>query len=185
MKSKNNWVCPVEMAGGLDNKIRRLVQNPKKILKKYVGTGMTVLDLGCGPGFFSMEMAEMVGKSGMVIAADLQEGMLEKLRKKIKGTRIEKRIRSHKTSEKEIGISQKVDFVLAFYLFHELPNQEKTLKEIRSILKPNGKFLIAEPKHFHVSKREFEETVDKAKKAGFKVFERPKIFLSRAVVFVS
>jgi len=47
------------------------------------------LDLGCGPGFFSVEMAEMVGASGKVIAVDMQEGMLRKLESKIQGTEIE------------------------------------------------------------------------------------------------
>ena len=44
---------------------------------------MTVLDVGCGPGFFTLDMARLVGPSGRVIAADLQEGMLEKLGQKI------------------------------------------------------------------------------------------------------
>jgi hypothetical protein len=59
-----NRVCPVERAGSLDNRFRRLLQNPRKILGPYIEEGMTVLDLGCGPGFFSIEIAQMVGKSG-------------------------------------------------------------------------------------------------------------------------
>ena len=182
MKEKDNRVCPIERAGGLDNKIRRLFQNPKRILKKYVRRGMTVLDLGCGPGFFSAAMAEIVDENGEVIAADLQKGMLAKLKDKIKGTEIEKRIRLHKTRENEIGISKKVDLILAFYTLHEIPNQENTLKEIKSILKPNGIFYLVEPKYFHVSKEEFEESVNNAIKLGFRIVERPRIFLSRAVV---
>jgi Ribosomal protein L11 methylase len=57
-------VCPVERAGGLDNWVRRWLQNPRKFLAPYVSKGMTVLDMGCGPGFFSLEMASMVGVSG-------------------------------------------------------------------------------------------------------------------------
>jgi len=71
MGEKNEHVCPVEKAGGLDSGIRKLLQRPKKILGNYVESGMTVLDLGCGPGFFSVEMAEMVGASGKVIAVDM------------------------------------------------------------------------------------------------------------------
>ena len=85
MESKRNRVCPVELAGSLDNKIRRWLQDPRKILAPYVKEGMTALDIGCGPGFFSIEMAKMVGRNGKVISADLQEGMLKKLGKKIKG----------------------------------------------------------------------------------------------------
>ena len=74
MRDRSKRVCPVEIAGHLDNRIRRWVQNPQKILEPYVEEGMVVLDIGCGPGFFSIDMAKMVGRSGRVIAADLQEG---------------------------------------------------------------------------------------------------------------
>ncbi len=177
-----NRVCPVEKADGLDSRVRRLLQNPKKILRNYVKEGMTALDLGCGPGFFSVEMAKMVGKSGLVIAADLQEGMLEKLKNKIHGTEIENRIKLHKCEEDKIGVSENVDFILAFYLVHEVPDQKKFFEEIKSILKPNGKALIVEPKLFHVSKRAFKETLMKAKEIGLKTVEKPGIFLSRAVI---
>ena len=183
MDEKNEHVCPVERAGGLDSGIRKLLQSPKKILGNYAREGMTVLDLGCGPGFFSVEMAKMVGASGKVIAVDLQEGMLQKLKNKIQGTEIEKRIKLHKCDEDKIGITEKVDLVLAFYMFHEVPDQKKFLEEIKSMLKPTGEVFIVEPKFFHVSRQAFEETMKMAKEIGFKPIERPKVFLSRAVVF--
>ena len=71
MSDRTGRVCPVERAGSLDNTIRRWLQNPKKILGPYLDEGMTVVDIGCGPGFFSIDMAQMVGKSGRVIAVDL------------------------------------------------------------------------------------------------------------------
>jgi ubiquinone/menaquinone biosynthesis C-methylase UbiE len=51
-----------------------ILQNPRKLLKSYINKGMTVLDLGCGPGFFSIEIAKMLSDSWKVITADLQEG---------------------------------------------------------------------------------------------------------------
>jgi ubiquinone/menaquinone biosynthesis C-methylase UbiE len=140
---------------------------------------MTVLDIGCGPGFFSVEMAQLVGESGRVIAADLQEGMLEKLRNKIQGTELEQRITLHQCPDSGIGVSDKVDFALAFYMVHEIPNQQEFLSEIRSILKADGQVLIVEPP-FHVSKKAFEETIGKARGAGLMPIERPRIFLSKA-----
>jgi ubiquinone/menaquinone biosynthesis C-methylase UbiE len=126
-------------------------------------------------------MAQMVGKSGRVIASDLQEGMLRKVRDKISGTELEERITLHKCEENRIGVSEKVDFVLAFYVIHEVPNQVELFKEIGSILNQNGKVLVAEPP-FHVSKLAFEETVKKAAVAGFTPVERPKVILSKAVI---
>ncbi len=181
MKNINTQVCPVALSGSLDNSIRKWLQNPEKILRPYITEGMTVLDVGCGPGFFSIEMARMVGKSGRVIAADLQEGMLQKLNEKVKGTELEERILLHKCGEDNIGVSEPLDFVLLFYIVHEVPNKEHFFNEIRTILKPQGQVLIVEPP-FHVSKSAFEETIRKAGRAGLIVIERPKMFFSRAVL---
>lgn len=180
MSDRSSRVCPVQRAGRLDNRIRRWIQDPQKILGPYIEEGMTVLDIGCGPGFFSIDLAHMVGESGRVIASDLQEGMLQKLRKKIQGTKLEKRIILHKCEEDEIGVSEGVDFVLAFYIVHEVPSQEQFFAQIKSLLKPNGQVFIAEPP-FHVSKTAFEETVRIARKAGFAPVEKPKVLLSKTV----
>ncbi|WP_445475287.1 class I SAM-dependent methyltransferase [Methanococcoides methylutens] len=181
MKIRYNRVCPAAISGILDNRIRRWFQKPRKILEPYVQEGMTVLDLGCGSGFFSIEIARMVGSSGLVIASDLQEGMLRKLRKKIKGTDLEKRVILHKCEEDVIGISEKVDLAIVFYMLHEVPNPEKTLNELSSIVKTNGFLFIAEP-YLHVSSKGFNNTIKMALDNGFTIVERPKIFLSRAVV---
>lgn len=181
MSDRGRRVCPVERAGGLDSKIRRWVQDPQKILRPYIQEGMTVLDLGCGPGFFSIDLAQMVGRSGRVIASDLQEGMLDKLRDKIRGTELADRIILHKCDEDKIGVLTPVDFALAFYMVHEVPDQGHFFAELGTILKPAGQILIAEPP-FHVSKKGFAESIKKAQAAGFITVERPKIFLSKAVV---
>ena len=174
-------VCPVEYAGGLDNKIRRLLQNPIKFLKPHIKEGMTVLDLGCGPGFFTLEIARMLNNTGKVIAADLQEGMLEKVRQKIRGTKIEPGIVLHKCQEENIGITEKVDFILAFYMIHEVPDQDKLFLELESILQTHGTIFIVEPM-FHVSKKSFENMIDRVKRIGFEIIDRPKSFLNRSVV---
>jgi ubiquinone/menaquinone biosynthesis C-methylase UbiE len=182
-KERKQRICPVEKAGGLDNSLRRLLQNPKKILKPFINKGMTVLDLGCGPGFFSVEIARMLNDSGKVIAADLQEGMLDKVRQKIKGTELEKIIDLHKCQDENVGITEKVDFILAFYMIHEVPDQDKLFKELISILKPKGMLYIIEPK-FHVSKASFEIMVDKVKSYGLDIIDRPKVFFSRSITLV-
>jgi ubiquinone/menaquinone biosynthesis C-methylase UbiE len=180
-KEEKQRVCPVENAGGLDNSVRRLLQNPYKILKPFIHKGMTVLDLGCGPGFFSIEIAKMLEDSGKVIAADLQDGMLDKVISKIKGTELEQRIIIHKCGKQEIGLNEKVDFILAFYMVHEVPNQERLFEELKSLLDTNGKIYIIEPK-FHVSKKQFEDMMGKIKELGFEILDRPKVFFSRTAL---
>ena len=63
-------VCPHKIAFVLDNPFRKLLQNPSKIVGEYIRQGDTVIDLGCGPGFFSIPMAGFVGENGKVIAVD-------------------------------------------------------------------------------------------------------------------
>ncbi len=181
MSDRNKRVCPVERAGSLDNRLRRWLQNPLKILRPYIEEGMTVLDVGCGPGLFSIEMAQMVGKSGRVIASDLQEGMLQKVKDKIKGTELEERITLHKCEENKIGLSEHVDFVLLFYVVHEVPNKEELFNEIGTILSPNGQVLIVEPP-FHVSKSAFEKTIRNARVIGFTDVEGPNVLFSKTVI---
>ena len=174
-------VCPVELAGTLDNIIRRWLQNPRKILRPYVASGMTVLDFGCGPGFFSIDMAHMVGASGRLIAVDLQEGMLRAVQNKIRGTVLEERVIPHQCGEDKIGVTEKVDFILAFYVVHEIPHKAEFFQEIKSILKANGVVLIAEPP-FHVSKKDFNRMLICARESGFKVDKGPNVRFSKTAI---
>lgn len=114
MKNESGKVCPVELASSLDNKVRRWLQNPRKILAPFVTEGMTVLDVGCGPGFFSIEAAKLVGETGRVICADLQPGMLEIVGRKIKDTVLESRITTVQCRPDSINVSDTVDFIIAF-----------------------------------------------------------------------
>jgi len=165
----------------LDNLIRRWLQNPQKIVGPLIKEGMTVLDVGCGPGFFSIDMARMVGSSGRVIAADLQDGMLRKLETKIQETKLQERITPHKCEANGLGVSERVDFVLAFYVVHELPRQDAFFAELKSLLKPGGQVLIVEPA-FHVSRKEFDATLKMAASIGFAPAEGPKLLLSRTAI---
>jgi ubiquinone/menaquinone biosynthesis C-methylase UbiE len=178
MNEEKNRVCPVELAGSLDNKIRKWFQNPSKILAPFIKEGMKVLDVGCGPGFFSIEIAKMVGKKGEVFSVDLQEGMLQKLRNKISGSPLEEIIKPVKCEQNNININDKVDFILAFYMVHEVPDKDKLFYLLKNILNENGKFLIVEPKFGHVNKTEFEITISKAEKAGFLAAPGPKLHFS-------
>ena len=181
MSRANTDICSVEHAGGLDNRFRRLFQNPQKILSPYLKEGETALDVGCGPGFFTLDMGKIVGETGRVIGADLQEGMLNIVRGKIKGTELENRIVLHKCGQDKIGLTEKVDFVLMFYMVHEVPNKNSLFTEIAKLLNPNGKVLLVEPP-IHVSKAAFEETLQIAQNCGLKVISRPKMFPDKVAV---
>lgn len=181
MADKSTDVCPYQKAWTLDNWIRRLLQNPYKIVGAYVKEDQTVLDLGCGPGFFSLAMAKMVGEKGKVISVDIQDEMLQILKNKSELKGLNSRIVLHKAQPEKLGISEMVDFALAFYMVHEVPDKKSFLSEVASHLKPEGRFLIVEPK-FHVSKFDFDSTLEVARSAGLEQISEPKISFDRTVL---
>lgn len=174
-------VCPVEFAGHLDSRLRRWLQDPQKILAPYLAPGMSALDIGCGPGFFTLDMACLVGPAGRVIAVDIQQGMLDRVKRKIKGTELEDRIDLRLIADAGFGGLGPVDFCLAFYMAHEVPDQPAFFNEIHAVLKPGGLALIVEPP-LHVSKKDFEATIRTAGDAGLSVTDRPKMHLNKAVL---
>ncbi len=175
-------VCPWWGGYFIDNPIRRILHNPEKIVGPYVQSGMTTMDVGCGMGLFSIAMARMVGDHGLVIAVDLQQKMLDVLRKRAEMQGVANRIRTHRCEANRLGIEVSVDFVLAMMMVHEVPDQRRLLSEIQAFLKPGGKLLVAEPK-IHVPGKAFQQTVGTAEEVGFKVTEEPHVFGCRAVVF--
>ena len=93
----------------------------------------------------------------------------------------EKIIVLHKCEADKVGVTEKVDFVLAFWMIHEVPDKQKLITELKSIIKPAGIIFIIEPK-FHVTKSEFEKMIKILEKTSFEIIGRPKVFISRAVL---
>ncbi len=168
-------VCSHRHSFSLDNIFRSLIQPPKKIVGPYIAEGDTVIDLGCGPGFFTLPMAELAGNAGHVIAVDLQSEMLAKIRKKLDGSPLKNRITLHRCRADSLNLDESVraDFVLAYYMIHETPDQPAFFKAIKKILKPGGKVLVVEPP-FHVNKKAFSKSMEYAEKSGFTVLETPR-----------
>jgi ubiquinone/menaquinone biosynthesis C-methylase UbiE len=175
-------ICPPQNARFLDNRLRRLIHNPNKIVGGYIERGQTVLDLGCGPGVFSLAMARMVGEEGHVISVDVQEEMLQILRQKSERAGLQSRIIPHKAQPERIGISEKADFALAFYMIHEVPDKAAFLSEVASLLKPYGRLLIVEPRFHHVSRASFEKTIEFAENARLGLISRPNVPFSMAAL---
>jgi len=122
----------------------------------------------------------MAGKNGTVMACDLQDEMLGKVRKKAEKKKI-KNIVYVKTDKDKINISDKLDFALCFYIVHEVPDSLAFFMEIAEHMKKGGKVLFAEP-GFAVDDAEFNTSIENAKKAGFEAAEQRKIPGSKAVL---
>ena len=164
-----NRVCPCWVGYFLLNPLRKLMENPDRILGRFVSEGMIVLEPGCGMGYFTLPLARMVGAGGRVVAVEIQSKMLSVL-----GRRARKAGLSDRIDLRQIGadglcvddLSGQVDFAAALHVVHEVPEQASFFTEVFNALKPGGRLLVVEPKG-HVSQDEFEQTLAAAEKTGF------------------
>lgn len=166
-------VCPVWVGHLLASPLRKLLDNPVKRLSPYVSSGMTVIDVGCAMGFFSLPIAEMVGPSGRVICIDLQEKMVQALYRKAKKKNLLDSIEARVCRRDSLNIDDldnTADLVLAIAVVHEVPDAVSFMAELYGVTKEGGKLLVIEPGG-HVSEEDFKVTVDAAVNSGFTVLE--------------
>lgn len=162
-------VCPWWVGYLLANPLRRLVEDPAKLLAPHVAGGMTVLDVGCAMGYFSLPMARMVGSGGRVVCVDVQERMLRVLERRARRRGLERVVETRLCSQDDFGVEDlvgKVHVVVAFHVVHEMHNPALFFSCCRDVLRPGGKLVLAEPVH-HVSADVREKTYALAAGAGF------------------
>ena len=179
-------VCPWWLGYLLVNPLRRLVQNPLALLRPYVAEGMTVLEPGPGMGFFTLNLARLVGPAGRVVAVDVQPRMLEALRRRAHRAGLGDRIGVRLAERDTLGLVDfegKVDVVIAFAVVHELPRAARFFSEAAAALKPGGRLVLGEPSG-HVPEPDFVAELAEAADAGLLVSSRPSVWRSRAAVLV-
>ncbi len=177
-------LCPVWIGYLLASPIRKLFQNPDKILSPHITENMTVLDVGCAMGFFSLPAARMVGQNGKVICLDIQKEMIKSLEKRASKAGLTNMLETRLCNENSLGLNdmaEKIDLAFAVAVVHEVSDASVFFSEIYKTLKPKHKFLVVEPKG-HVSVENFEKTISIAKENGFMVIDRPKALSGRIVV---
>jgi ubiquinone/menaquinone biosynthesis C-methylase UbiE len=175
--------CPVESAGGLDRRYRYWLQPAADVINPYVSAGMRVLDIGCGPGYFTFPLSNRVGETGQVIAADLQQGMLDIIdSKKNSRTDYPYNILLHRCQPTAIGAAGEFDFILAFYMVHEVPDIPALIDELWQLTKAGGRVLIAEPGIFRFTFAHFPKTKRLCQQKGFQVDDVRGIFLAKAML---
>ncbi len=175
-------VCPWWFGYFLLSPLRSFRQDPHAILSPLVVEGMTVLEPGPGMGFFTLELARLVGLRGRVVAVDVQQRMLSALRRRAARRGLADRIETRLAGDGALGIGDlagRVDFALLFAMAHEVPDQARFFREIGTALKSGGKVLLAEPKG-HVKAPAFAVTLELAAAQGLTEVDRPAIAASRA-----
>jgi ubiquinone/menaquinone biosynthesis C-methylase UbiE len=162
-------VCPWYLGYLLASPLRRLLENPDVILRPLVRPGMTVLEPGCGMGFFSLPLARLVGADGRVVCVDLQRRMLDGLTRRARKAGVLDRVETAVCSSDDLGIggwAGRIDLALVIHVIHEVPDADRFLRQIHAALRPGGTLVIIEPKG-HVTPAQFEGTLALAEAAGF------------------
>ena len=76
-----------------------------------------------------------------------------------------------------------MDFAVAFFMIHEVPDAHAFLEEVYTLLKNGGRLFLTEP-IIHASRRKFEQVVEEAQSIGFIVSKRPSVRFGRAVLLL-
>lgn len=136
---------PVSQAATLLHPLRRRIHPPEEMLAWFgIGRGHTVLELGPGPGYFTVEAARRAGEAGRVLCVDIQRGMLEALRP---------RLREHGVANAHplLGDATRLpladgaaDCAYLVTVLGEVPDRPAALNELRRVLKPGGALAFAE-----------------------------------------
>ena len=177
-------VCPWWVGWLLASPLRKLAGDPAGLLAPFVRPGMSVLEPGPGMGFFTIDLARLVGPEGRVVAVDVQPKMIEGLRRRAEraglSDRIEARVVPAATMALD-GYDGAFDFVLAFAMVHETPSAETFFAEVVRAMKPGATLLLAEPAG-HVRDEEFNRELALAAKSGLAAVGGPLVWRSRTAI---
>ena len=170
-------VCPWWLGYVLVSPLRRLVEPPRALVGPHVRPGMLVVEPGCGMGFFTLELARLVGPAGRVVAVDVQERMLAGLRRRARRAGLTARIDARLASPDRFGIEdleRSADLAVAIHVVHEAPDARRFFTELARALKTGGRVLFVEPRG-HVGAGRFGDELAAAVSAGLVVASRPAV----------
>jgi ubiquinone/menaquinone biosynthesis C-methylase UbiE len=134
---------------------------------------MTVLEPGCGMGYFTLPIARMAGPAGRVVAVDLQTKMIAGLTRRARRAGLLERIEAVACVDGDLGLAARpgvVDLAVAIHVLHEVRDQRRFLGQLLDALRPGGRLLVLEPKG-HVSREALDTELGLAEQAGFRRVE--------------
>jgi ubiquinone/menaquinone biosynthesis C-methylase UbiE len=138
---ENNNPYHVDRVKFLMSQERKHWHNPETVLNEAgLRKGMIVVDLGSGPGFFTVPIAQMIGDKGLVYAVDSSQTMLNGLKENIAKSKVNSNIiRIVNSDVCNTGIPEgSVDLVLFANVLHEVENRKVFFQEVRRISKPTA-----------------------------------------------
>jgi SAM-dependent methyltransferase len=175
--------CPASLSWMVNNPIRRRYMRP--ILRRVgIQAGERVLELGPGPGAFSLDAARMLGTKGRLVAVDIQPEMIARLERRAREAGLTN-IETHAAGAYDLPLADgSMDRAFLVTVLPEIPDRMRALSELRRVLKPGGTLSITEefldPDYLFAG-----ETIRLVESAGFRLTLRAGSFWIYTVNFES
>ncbi len=137
LKKGRGEPCPTSWSWIVDNPLRRW--DVRHALDRAgLRAGETVLELGPGPGAFTVDAARQVGSTGRLIAVDIQSGMIAQVEARVKAAGITN-VETHVASAYELPLPDaSVDRAYLVTVLPEIPDPVRALREVYRVLRPGG-----------------------------------------------
>jgi ubiquinone/menaquinone biosynthesis C-methylase UbiE len=118
----------------------RVFRDPYRALKSAgLASGQNVLEVGCGPGFFTVPAARMVGAQGTVHALDINPLALERVRQKVEREGVTNNVSTTLADAGQTGLpGESFDLIFVFGLGHVVGGADRMMAELRRLLRPEG-----------------------------------------------
>lgn len=137
--------CPTSLAWMLEFKFRGKPAGSGTALRQFdLRPGMRVADVGCGPGRLTIPIAQAVGAEGEVVALDMQQGMLDRMKRHVSEAGLGNVRSIHGGAGEGLLPKDYFDRVMLSTVLGEIPDRERALREIHGALKPGGFLLVFE-----------------------------------------
>ena len=162
--------CPSSLSWLVDNPVRRKYMRP--VLDRLdIHPGDTVLEVGPGPGAFTVDAARRTGPQGTLFAVDIQPEMIAKLEQRLRDADVHN-VETRVASAYELPIDDAtVDRAFLVTVLPEIPDPVRALAEVHRTLKPGGRLSVTE--EFSDPDYPLQSTTRRwAEAAGFRLVER-------------
>jgi ubiquinone/menaquinone biosynthesis C-methylase UbiE len=132
-------------ADWLERGERELEEMPETALDKIgIKSGMTVADVGAGSGYMTERLAKRVGRTGKVMAVDVQPEMLALLRSRAAKAKLTN-VQTVLGTESDPKLpANALDLILMVDVYHELTQPQRMLRKMRQSLKNDGRLVLLE-----------------------------------------
>jgi ubiquinone/menaquinone biosynthesis C-methylase UbiE len=135
---------PANVERLLSDERRQLLPPEDTLRAAGIETGQVVVDLGCGPGYFTLPVAARVGDSGQVYGVDVQPALVDACRRRVQEAGLHN-VEVVQSEENRVPLPDAVaDRVFVAFVLHETDDPEAFLREARRLLKPTGEIVLVE-----------------------------------------